>query len=250
MKIENFSSEVSPGKSFKMLPMAASVENLARDSRTRLETGLTSAGSTRVFNAVTSQIAALYAATQPTSQQCQRPGIAGCYQPSFASKAKTATVQLGVGPLQLHFLYHILTDLIKTSPLSSHPLQGQPLQVVSEADKRGASAVGFTHRGLAAKGFALVNGRERGGVSRAKFWIRFQLPGTFQVVATRSRNIYTDCPTGLTARVVHNPIDGSYFLIQTDTGLRIDVIDDENISTPEELSRLWPRGPSTCPVIW
>jgi hypothetical protein len=43
-------------------------------------------------------------------------------------------------------------------------------------------------------------------------------------------------PSGLTARVVAGT-NGTYYLVENDTGLRIDVIDDENVRTPEELFR-------------
>ncbi|KAJ7026308.1 hypothetical protein C8F04DRAFT_1190630 [Mycena alexandri] len=42
----------------------------------------------------------------------------------------------------------------------------------------------------------------------------------------------------LTARGVVRGSDGSYFLIQTDTGMRIDVIDNASLPLPEDLSRL------------
>ncbi|KAJ6479868.1 hypothetical protein DFH09DRAFT_1341621 [Mycena vulgaris] len=49
-------------------------------------------------------------------------------------------------------------------------------------------------------------------------------------------------PTGLTARVVGAP-DGTYYLVHKATGSRMDVIDDDNIIVPEELSRTLPDQP-------
>ncbi|KAJ6526606.1 hypothetical protein DFH09DRAFT_1095150 [Mycena vulgaris] len=49
-------------------------------------------------------------------------------------------------------------------------------------------------------------------------------------------------PTGLTARVVSAP-DGTYYLIHEATGLRMDVIDDDNIIATDELSHILPNQP-------
>ncbi|KAJ7601424.1 hypothetical protein DFH06DRAFT_1154129 [Mycena polygramma] len=50
-------------------------------------------------------------------------------------------------------------------------------------------------------------------------------------------------PTGLTARVVSDG-KGGHFLVQLETGLRIDVIDDESIPTPEDLASVSVRKPA------
>ncbi|KAJ7116747.1 hypothetical protein C8R46DRAFT_1239357 [Mycena filopes] len=49
---------------------------------------------------------------------------------------------------------------------------------------------------------------------------------------------------GLTARV-HRGADGNYFLVHTDTGMRIDVIDDENLPLPEDPSLFAPEPTAT-----